>query len=250
MIILFFLLLVGTLALLIFDKQDSSIFLFEATAVPTSDDNQMFMAGLKIKNNGDPDRLIAVSSPSAKSVVIMNPGHEKANIIIPANGSSILAMDGAHIMLMTTPGTFEQGAFIPLNLIFENAGTVSIRVKNTGVTTMNHGKSNGVSEDPAPELSLSWKTPPKKNGATVQLDTRNFTFLRAKDDAVHLPNEGHAHVYLNGLKLGRLYEKTYVVGPLSPGSYALSVALNSNRHRPYLNEGAIVESTLVFEIPK
>tara|TARA_R110002074_G_scaffold3594_5_gene18769 strand:+ start:5876 stop:6148 length:273 start_codon:yes stop_codon:yes gene_type:complete len=65
----------------------------------------------------------------------------------------------------------------------------------------------------------------------MTLNTQNFTFIRAEDGAAHVPNQGHAHVYLNGLKLGRLYAETFELGALSPGKYKLSVALNSNDHK-------------------
>lgn len=210
----------------------------------------MFMVGLRIENSGSADRLIGVSSPAAQNVSIMNPGGNGSAIVIPKNGAGILAMDGAHIMLMTKPDTFAQGAFIPLNLTFENAGTVSTRVQNSGVAPMNHGQSNGVTEDPAPELALSWKNQPDQGGATLQLATSNFTFVRAGDGAEHSPNEGHAHVYLNGLKLGRVYEEAYKIGALSPGKYELTVALNTNDHRPYLMNSRIVSKTLEFELTK
>ncbi len=248
LIILFCLLLIGLTTVILVTKQTNNISLFEASAVQSSENSQMFMAGLRIENSGGPDRLISASSPSAQNISIMNPNGNGSAIIVPENGSGILAMDGTHIMFMTKPGTFKQGAFIPLNLTFEKAGSVSIRVQNTGLAVMNHDRSNSVSENPAPTLSLSWKDSPDQDGATLQLNVSNFTFVRTDNDAEHVPNEGHAHVYLNGLKLGRLYEETFEIGALSLGNYKVSVALNSNDHRPYLNDSLVVEQSLEFSI--
>jgi periplasmic copper chaperone A len=247
--ILISLLLIGSMAIFLTNQQTNSISLLGGSAVQSQQNNQMFMVSLKIENTGTPDRLISAASPSAHNVSIMNPGHEGSAIIIPKDGTGILAMDGAHIMLMTKPDTFSQGTFIPLNLTFENAGSVAIRLQNIGAAMMNHGRSNGVSETQAPTLELSWESMPTKDGAKLRLETNNFTFSRADDDAAHVPNEGHAHVYLNGLKLGRLYSETYQIGALSPGNYTLSVALNSNEHQPYLNESGPVIDALMFEIP-
>ena len=246
--ILISLLVIGSIGIFLTNQQINSISLLRGSAVQSQQNNQMFMVSLKIENTGTPDRLISAASPSAHNVSIMNPGHEGSTIIIPKDGTGILAMDGAHITLMTKPGTFKQGTFIPLNLKFESAGFVAIRLQNTGAAVMNHGLSNSVSETPAPTLELSWEDIPTKNGAKLRLETNNFTFSRADDDAAHVPNEGHAHVYLNGLKLGRLYSNTYQIGALSPGNYTLSVALNSNDHRPYVSDSGPVIGALIFEI--
>ena len=108
--------------------------------------------------------------------------------------------------------------------------------------------SNSVSETPAPTLELNWEDVPTKNGAKLRLETNNFTFSRTDDGAAHVPNEGHAHLYLNGLKLGRLYSNIYQIGALSPGNYTLSVSLNSNDHRPYVSDSGPVMGALIFEI--
>ena len=247
-VILISLLLIGSIAIFLTNQQANSISLLGGSAVQSPQNNQMFMVSLKIENTGKPDRLISAASPSAHNVSIMNSGHEGSPIIIPEDGTGILAMDGAHIMLMTKPGTFTQGTFIPINLTFENAGIVAIRLQNTGAAVMNHGMATSVSETPAPTMELNWEDLPTKNGAKLRLETNNFTFSRMDDDAAHVPNEGHAHVYLNGLKLGRLYSNTYQIGALSPGNYTLSVALNSNDHRPYVSDSGPVIGALIFEI--
>ena len=247
-LILISLLLIGSIAIFLTNQQTNSISLLEGSAVQSPENNQMFMVSLKIENTGKPDRLISAASPSAHHVSIMNSGHKGSAIIIPKDGTGILAMDGAHIMLMTKPGTFKEGTFIPLNLTFENAGTVAIRLQNTGAAVMNHSMSNSVSETPAPTLELNWEDVPTKNGAKLRLETNNFTFIRTDDDAAHVPNEGHAHVYLNGLKLGRLYSNIYQIGALSPGNYTLSVSLNSNDHRPYVSDSGPVMGALIFQI--
>ncbi|MEJ6689067.1 MAG: copper chaperone PCu(A)C [Paracoccaceae bacterium] len=247
--ILISLLLISFIAILLTNQQTNTISLLGGSAVQSPQNNQMFMVSLKIENTGAPDRLISAASPSAHNVSITNSGHEGSAIIIPKDGTGILAMDGAHIMLMTKPDTFTHGTFIPLNLTFENAGSVTIRLQNTGAAVITHGRSNSASETPAPTLELSWEDVPTKDGAKLRLETNNFTFSRADDDAAHVPNEGHAHVYLNGLKLGRLYSDTYQIGALSPGNYTLSVALNSNDHYPYVNDSGPVMGDLVFEIP-
>ena len=248
-ILLFCLVLIGFFAVLRINKNTNDISLLDADAVQSHSNENMFMVSLLIQNAGPPDRLVSVSSPSVQNVSILNPSGDDAAIVIPQNSTGILAMDGAHIMLVVPPDTFDQGTFLPLELTFENAGRVSTRVQNAGAAIMGHGLVNGISESPTPQIDLSWDIAPTSDGARVALETQDFTFVRAYDAAAHIPNQGHAHIYLNGLKLDRLYSETYEIGKLAAGKYSLSVTLNSNDHRPYLDQNGIITSALEFEIP-
>ncbi|MEQ6204524.1 copper chaperone PCu(A)C [Sulfitobacter sp. HNIBRBA2951] len=247
-LILLTLVIIGVAAFVLNGKSAETITLLDARAVPSAMNDKMFMVGLRIENSGPADRLIGVSSPSAMHLSVMNPASDTAALIIPQDSAGILAMDGAHIMLMPRAGSFDEGGFIPLDLEFENAGTVSVRVRNAGASTMDHSLENGIVQTPSPGLTIAWETPPTEQGATVRLSTENFTFIRTKDDAAHTPNHGHAHVYLNGLKLGRLYEPMFELGALAAGDYTLSIALNSNDHRPYVRDGQSVSAALEFTI--
>ena len=228
----------------------NKILLFDAKAIQSSKNKLMFLVTLRMENSGGPDRLISVSSPLAKSAYIMNSIAGSSVIVIPQNGTGILAMDGAHVMLMAMSDSLEKGALIPITLKFENAGSVSTSAKISEKLIMNHSRSNGILENPAPTVAVKWKKSPSATGATLQLSVDNFTFVNVSDDLKHIPNQGHAHIYLNGLKLGRLYAETYELGSLLPGKYRLSVVLNSNDHRPYLTNGQLVASFLEFEIPQ
>ena len=242
--------LIGLAVIIFVINTPNKILLFDAKAIQTSKNNLMFMVTLRMENSGGPDRLISVYSPLAKSAYIMNSIAGSSVIVIPQNGTGILAMDGAHVMLMAMSDSLEKGALIPITLKFENAGSVSTNAKISEKSIMNHSRSNGIHGNPAPTVAVSWKKSPSATGATLQLSVDNFTFVPLRDDLKHIPNQGHAHIYLNGLKLGRLYAETYEVGSLLPGKYRLSVVLNSNDHRPYLTNGQLVASFLEFEIPQ
>ncbi len=89
---------------------------------------------LTITNNGsEPDRLIAASSPIAKTVQLhtmeMKNGvmmmHEvEGGIEIPAGGTVTLAPGGFHIMFITLKDTLSEGGQVPVTLTFEKAGSV------------------------------------------------------------------------------------------------------------------------------
>jgi copper(I)-binding protein len=231
-------------------KGQSAITLSNATAAPIDGQPGMYMVSVTIHNDGPAAILAAVTSAEADMVTVMNPDAPTATLVVPAGGSGSLAMDGAHIMLRIDPASFEQGALIPLSLQFADGTQVTTRVMNTGPSDMQHGQTNGVAVTPAPTLSLDLPQGPCTAGFPLALRVENFTFVQADGDAVHVPNQGHAHVYLNGLKLGRLYAPTFDVGGLAPGTYRLRVSLNTNDHRPYLKGGAAVSQVVDFALPQ
>jgi len=180
LIILSCLFLIGTAVIIFVINTPNKILLFDAKAIQTSKNNLMFMVTLRMENSGGSDRLISVSSPLAKSTYIMN--SITGSLVIPQNGTGILAMDGAHVMLMAKSDSLEKGALIPITLKFENAGSVSTNAKISEKSIMNHSRSNGILENPAPTVAVSWKKSPSATGATLQLSVDNFTFFHVSDD--------------------------------------------------------------------
>lgn len=230
-------------------RNDSVVSLLDARATQVHGEPNTFVVTLTIQNNGDATELVGVESPSADSAMIVNSGYEGASIIIPAQSKGIMAADGTHIMLMISADLFNEGAFIPLTLTFEDYGVVTTRLLNAGsdMTEMNHSRSRGVSVTPSPKLSVSAPNGVSKSGFDIKLEVEDFSFVLAPNDAQHIPNEGHAHVYLNGLKLGRLYNSAFTLGAVPANEYELRVTLNSNDHRPYLTEGSAVQEVLSFK---
>ena len=204
--------------------------------------------GLGIRNGGGPDELLGASSPTGETVAIVNPEMGDVPLIVPGRSPVILASDGVHLTL--TGAEWEEGAFLPITLNFKNAGDVATRVENAGeASMMMHALANGIDETPAPRLSISPVTAPSADGFEIALQTENFSFLKPDEGAPHVSGEGHGHVYLNGLKLGRAYADIFKVGALPSGKYTLTVGLYANSHQPYFNAGSPVSTSLVFDIP-
>ena len=84
------------------------------------------------------DRLIAARSPAAARVElhshdagadgVMRMGPIAGGIPLPAGGSHILARGGDHLMFLGLTRPFEQGARIPLTLVFEKAGEITLEI--------------------------------------------------------------------------------------------------------------------------
>ncbi|MEP1768406.1 MAG: copper chaperone PCu(A)C [Sulfitobacter sp.] len=243
--------LVSTLVIIIaayFVIRGSSneVIVTNAQAIPVAGRDGLFMVTLDIQNDGPPKTVSGVSSPSARAATIMNPGHAGEALVIPAQSNGSFAMDGAHLMLMGAESAFEEGSFLPLTIEFAGYGPVATRVLNAGTGMgMDHSLSGGVAASPSPTLHIAADTGFHSSGSDISLTTQNFAFVAATEHQMH---QGHAHIYLNGLKLGRLYETQYQLGALPAGTFTLEVALNTNTHRPYVHEGQKVNDTLTFTL--
>jgi copper(I)-binding protein len=228
---------IGVAGYVMLNRPAGAITLVGAKAFAMADRPSMFMVTLTIENDGPPDVLVDVASPKAGMMHLMNPQHDDREIIVPGQGHGMLAMDGAHAM-MRLPD-FAEGSFVPLTLTFANAGAVTTRLQHAGNSTMSHDPDDGVSVQPAPSVMLNAVDAPSTDGVAVRVEVENFSFHRAADDAAHVAGQGHAHLYLNGLKLGRLYEPAFDIGPVPAGRHILEVALNTNDHRPYLDSAGL-----------
>jgi len=96
-------------------------------------------AFMMIQNTGEvDDRLVSVQSDAAARIelhthLIDENGvakmvHVEEGFVIPAGETYMLKRGGAHVMFMGLTAPFEQGASVPVTLIFEKAGEVEIEV--------------------------------------------------------------------------------------------------------------------------
>ena len=98
----------------------------------------------------------------------------------------------------------------------------------------------GLSSVPNVQLSVEKDD---HSGWNLHLDMSNFEFSPENCGDEHKMGYGHAHLYLNGQKIARLYSPWYHLSDLEPGTYELTVSLNSNNHGLYVNNGKAIVST-------
>lgn len=65
----------------------------------------------------------------------------------------------------------------------------------------------------------------------LQILTENFTFAPRAVDGPHSPGQGHAHIYINGVKLARTYSPWFHLTNLPDGAVEIRVTLNANSHQ-------------------
>ncbi|QIE55078.1 hypothetical protein G5B40_06180 [Pikeienuella piscinae] len=90
----------------------------------------------------------------------------------------------------------------------------------------------------APTVALELARDPV-SGWNLHLVTGNFRFAPEKAGAAPVAGEGHAHLYVNGRKVSRLYGSWTHIAELPPRA-ELRVTLNANDHRPLAVAGAPV----------
>lgn len=68
-------------------------------------------------------------------------------------------------------------------------------------------------------------------GWNLQLDVTNFAFAPQNAGLAHVEGEGHAHVYVNDVKVARLYGPWFHLDHLPAGDVRIEVGLYANDHR-------------------
>lgn len=207
----------------------------EARALPDG----RYVILLSIDNQGAPDRLLSANSDMGQ-VDLYSPV-DPDGPPVPA-GTASLAMDGAHITL-ASPAPLPDGTLIPLQLEFETAGTLRIKARLRSATEIGAAAEVGLfglgeiciggeNGEPAPAITLT--TAQDDTGWTITVITDEFEFSRDLAGAYHVPGVGHGHIYVGGMKLGRLYQPSYHIGALPAGRHEIRVTLNTNDHRAYV----------------
>jgi hypothetical protein len=107
----------------------------------------------------------------------------------------------------------------------------------------------------SPDLSAPSLThlmfPDAMDGYNIQILPRTFTFTPAAINRPAQDNEGHAHVYVNGVKIARVYAAWYHLpsAVLQAGDNDVTVTLNANDHSEWSENGVVISSTVVVQGP-
>ena len=91
--------------------------------------------------------------------------------------------------------------------------------------------------------------PDAAGGVNVRITTEGFRFAPDLVDQDHTPGAGHAHIYLDGEKLGRVFEAEYHIAVVPPGEHEIRVSLNANNHSELVFDGEKVEATTMVDVP-
>ena len=102
-----------------------------------------------------------------------------------------------------------------------------------------------MAEDRAPVVDLQL-IPLAGGGYNLRVQTLNFIFTPQNIDTDPIPGEGHAHLYVDGVKIARLYGEWYHLGALPADAEVLTVSLYANDHSPFTVDGLPVSASLLL----
>ncbi|MEM0947250.1 MAG: hypothetical protein AAGB07_00010 [Pseudomonadota bacterium] len=97
----------------------------------------------------------------------------------------------------------------------------------------------------APEVSIRVEKD-KLTGWNVYLTVDRFRFTPERVNQTNIRNEGHAHLYLNGQKVTRLYATAFHIADMPQGENVVSVSLNANDHSDLVLDGAPIGAEAVI----
>jgi len=110
-----------------------------------------------------------------------------------------------------------------------------------------HDQPLEVAAATAPDIRIIVTKDPM-SGHNLQLVTRRFAFAPDAASGPHVAGQGHAHVYANGVKLGRLYGPWMHLDALPQGTVEIEVTLNTNDHRPFATGGTPVAAKTTIDV--
>lgn len=85
-------------------------------------------------------------------------------------------------------------------------------------------------------------------GWNLHISTTNFRFAPENVNLSNRPGEGHAHIYIQGNKLARVYSSWFHIPKLPAGTIMITVTLNSNDHSTLSVEKKPLSLTKLFVV--
>ncbi|MFT4606352.1 MAG: hypothetical protein ACI9V8_000238 [Urechidicola sp.] len=82
------------------------------------------------------------------------------------------------------------------------------------------------------------------SGWNIQIETINFQFAPENVNSHPTAGEGHAHLYVDGKKITRIYGPWFFLSELPAGTHSLQVTLNANDHSGLVLHGEPVADSL------
>ena len=228
---------------------------------------------LTLRNTGgQPDTLIGVETPVSEEAGLHahygeyddhETPHALTGVPIAAGGQVSLDAEGSHIELRGMADGFEEGQLVPVTLRFERAGTIAVnaRVLKPGdaMAAHRHGAGGASAKhdhgelhevgagEPVPTISLNL-TEDEGGGWNLEVVTAHFSFSPGNVNGPHVPGEGHAHLYADGVKIARLYGPWFHIGSLPEGTRRISVTLNTNDHKTYGRDGQPISAEAALDV--
>ncbi|SFD64435.1 hypothetical protein [Roseivivax sediminis] len=114
---------------------------------------------------------------------------------------------------------------------------------HAGTQGAGHDHSETLDAPDGTALTLSASRDPD-SGWNLHIATDGFSFAPERASGDHVPGEGHAHVYVDGVKIARVYSP-WVHLDASEGA-RVTVTLNANDHRVLAADGEALSESVTL----
>jgi len=104
-----------------------------------------------------------------------------------------------------------------------------------------------VSHDGLPEVKINSVSDNSDGTWALDFTTANFTFDEAAVDSDNVPGTGHAHLYINDEKIGRVFDESYTIEQDLDSGDTVTVSLFTNDHQAYTHDGVPIRYS--YNIP-
>lgn len=110
---------------------------------------------------------------------------------------------------------------------------------------MQHHGMVDVAGGPIPQVAL-YVIKDAASGWNLHIAVEDFTFTPEKVNGPNAGNTGHAHIYVDGEKVARLYGTAYYLADMAPGDHVVRVTLNANGHETLAHGGVPIAAETVI----
>ncbi|MBD2576897.1 hypothetical protein H6G50_04275 [Oscillatoria sp. FACHB-1406] len=117
-----------------------------------------------------------------------------------------------------------------------------------GDSEHSHGMRDIPHGQPVPRVDLIVH-PDEKIGWNLEIRLENFRFAPERVNIDSSTVEGHAHLFVNGQKVTRLYSNWYYLPELPSGRNEIKVSLNTNQHEMLMHDGKEIAATAIINVP-
>lgn len=97
------------------------------------------------------------------------------------------------------------------------------------------------------ELSMD-VTPDSMSGYNLHFKSGGFDFAPENAGMDHVAGQGHAHLYVNGVKIARLYGQWVHIASLPKGNAEVVLTLTTNDHRTLTADGEPISLTAIVPV--
>lgn len=220
---------------------------------------------------GDHAEVAVSITPGSQSDCEVNPCYVPSEVVLNAGDVVTWSNDGtASTQVMSgaigdaDAGSVFDSGLIPIGNMysfkFESAGTyhffspIQPWMKGTIIVSEpqksdSHDDHSAIESTVPVSMDIDVDVEPD-GGVNVHIMTENWRWAPENVNTEHIPGEGHAHVYVDGEKINRVYGSHYYIKDVEAGERVIRVALNTNEHNEFTVDGTLVEATRIINVEK